>query len=285
MLWHQMTSFFTSAFYFQGTNWKLILLAIALGLVWGTIWLSLYRPPLFKKPWLWAVAFVSAILTWSAVAFAQIPLQYWTGQALVHFWSMATLNKWIYLAAIPQILLSGIVQEAAKMAPVYFSWRRTGRSFTPRFGLLVGAASGAGFGIFEAIWVHNQILASGWSFASVTTNGFNGLLGFWERIFAVGFHISSAALVGYGIAKRKGWQFYLIAAFLHGVLNYSVILIAMHRLTNVQDEIITAVYVACITAVVIWLLRCKTKEAPASPPVADTADISPVAAPQPPVSP
>ena len=280
MLLHQMTSFFTSAFYFQGTNWKLILLAVALGLVFGAVWLTLYWPPLFKKPWLWVVALVSAILTWSAIAFMQVPLQYWVGQALVHFWSVATLNKWIYVAAIPQILLSGIVQEASKMAPVYFYWWRTKKSFTPRLGLLVVAVSGAGFGIFEAIWVHNQILASGWSWASVSTNGFTALLGFWERIFTVGFHIASAALVGYGIAKGKGWLFYLIAAFLHGMLNYSVILLATHRITNMQDEMIMAIYVVCIAAVVIWLLRYKSKETKATPPAADAPDILPIATPQ-----
>jgi len=94
---------------------------------------------------------VSAILTWSAVAFAQIPLQYWTGQALVHFWSVATLNKWIIPGAIPQILLSGIVQEAAKWRRSIFPGGGRGRSFYSQFGLLVGAASGAGFGIFERL--------------------------------------------------------------------------------------------------------------------------------------
>ena len=45
----QMTSFFNSAFYFAGTNWKAILVAIALGLVFGAVWLAFYLPPLFKK--------------------------------------------------------------------------------------------------------------------------------------------------------------------------------------------------------------------------------------------
>jgi len=68
------------------------------------------------------------------------------------------LTQWLLLAGIPQILLSGLVQEASKLAPVLFYWWRNKKSFTPQFGLIAGAVSGAGFGVFEAIWVHNQIL-------------------------------------------------------------------------------------------------------------------------------
>jgi RsiW-degrading membrane proteinase PrsW (M82 family) len=265
---NQMTSFFISAFYFPGTNWELIFLAIAVGLWFGAIWLALYRPPLFKKHQLWVVAIVSAILTWTAIAFVQIPLQSWTGQAIFHIWSESTLTKWILLAAIPQILLSGIVQEAAKLAPVLFFWWRSKRNFTPQFGLIAGAVSGAGFGVFEAIWVHNQIFALGVTWSALG----NSWLGLWERFFSVAFHITVSALAGYGLAKRKGWQFYLIAAFLHGLMNYSIILIEDNLLTAVQEEIATAIFAIALTAVVLWLRWRKTKEIPANnSPTPDTA--------------
>ncbi len=93
----QMTGFFNSAFYFAGTNWKSILVAIALGLVFGAIWLVLYLPPLFKKPWLWVVAVISAILTWTAIAFIQIPLQNWYAQAVSHFWNQTVIADWYSL--------------------------------------------------------------------------------------------------------------------------------------------------------------------------------------------
>lgn len=259
-MWDQMTGFFTSAFYFAGTNWLLILLAIGIGLVFGALWLIFYRPPIFKYSWFWLVAIISAVLTWSAIAFVQIPLQYWTGEVLAHFWSINTLNQWMLIAAVPQILLSGIVQEAAKLAPVYFYWVHKKRSFTPQFGLLAGAISGAGFGIFEAIWVNNQILASGWNLAAVQANGFAALWGFWERLFAVCFHIAAAALTGYGLAKHKGWQFYLVAALLHGISNYTIILLSTNHLTVAQDEISTAIFAVCLTAFVLYLRWHKAKE-------------------------
>jgi RsiW-degrading membrane proteinase PrsW (M82 family) len=249
----QLIQFFTSAFYFPGLNWALILIAIAIGIAFGAIWLTPYWPPIIKRPGLWIVGIVSAFFTWTAIAFIQVPLQHWTGQALLHFWDQGTLTNWLLLAGIPQILLSGLVQEGAKLVPVVFYWWRNHRKFTPRFGLIVGAVSGAGFGVFEAIWIHNTIFAAGWTWSAVETSGFLALLGFWERFFSVAFHIAISALAGYGLAKRLGWQFYLIASFLHGLTNYSVLLLQANLLTSIQVEIYIAVLAVAISTVALWL--------------------------------
>jgi RsiW-degrading membrane proteinase PrsW (M82 family) len=254
----QMTQLFTSAFHFPGLGWTLILAAIALGLVFGAVWLSPYRPPLLKIRWLWVIGTISAFLTWTAIAFIQVPLQNWVGQAELHFWNARTLSQWLLLAGIPHILLSGLIQEGAKLVPVVFYWWRSHFRLTPRIGLLAGAVSGAGFGVFEAVWVHNTILASGWTWSAVETGGYLALLGFIERFFSVGFHIAAAALAGYGLAKGLGWQFYLIASFLHGATNYSVILLQLNRLTSVQMEIYVAVLAVMITGAALWLRWSKS---------------------------
>lgn len=255
----QMIGFFTSAFNFPGLSWALILIAITLGIAFGAIWLTPYWPPLARKPWFWVVGIVSTILTWTAIAFVQIPLQTWAGQALLHFWDQRTLTQWLLLAGIPQVLLSGLVQEGAKLVPVFFYWWRANRNFAPKFGLITGAVAGAGFGIFEAVWVHNTIFASGWTWHTVETTGVVALLGFWERFFSVAFHIAVSALVGYGLAKRLGWQFYLLASFLHGVTNYSVVLLQSRLLTAVQVEIYISVLAVAITAAALWLRWHKPK--------------------------
>ncbi len=72
---------------------------------------------------------------------------------------------------------------------------------------------------------------------TVEINGVLALLGFWERFFTVAFHIAASALAGYGLAKGLGWQFYLLASFLHGATNYSVILLQKGLLTGIQVEI------------------------------------------------
>jgi RsiW-degrading membrane proteinase PrsW (M82 family) len=254
-----MLEFFLSAFSFPGLDVKLILVSIGIGLAFGVFWLTPYWPPIVKRPGLWIVGIASSLLTWTSIAFIQIPLQNWAGQALDHFWGQFILLQWLLLASIPQILLSGLVQEGAKLVPVIFYWWRNNWNIDSKLGLIAGAVSGAGFGIFEAIWVYNTIFISGWNWSTVETTGFLALLGFWERFFTIAFHIAVSALAGYGLAKRHGWQFYLIASFLHGAINYSVILLQKGLLTAVQVEIYIAVLAVAIILVALWLRWHKTE--------------------------
>jgi len=114
----RMVSFFVSGLIFPNISWTFLLLGIGLAIVFGAVWFAPYWTPILKKPWAWAVLAGSAILTWAAVAFIQVPLQVWTGQALNYFWSQEVLMSWLLLAGIPGILLSGLVQEGSKLVPV-----------------------------------------------------------------------------------------------------------------------------------------------------------------------
>ena len=243
----QMLGFFVSWFATPS------IIGIALAIAFGAIWLACYWPPLFKNYWLWAVLVSSAILSLVAVTFIQIPLQVWAGRLLNHFWSEEVLMRWLLLAGIPQILLSGLVQEGSKLVPVVVYWWRSGKNIDPKLGLAIGAVAGAGLGVFEAVWVHNAIFASGWSWDAVQTGGVVALAGFWERFFVVAFHIAASALAGYGLARGWGWQFYLIASFLHGLLNYSTALLRSGLFTIVHMEIYAAAVAVMITAVALWL--------------------------------
>ena len=259
MLEH-MIAFFVSWFVYPGLSWTLMLTGIGLAIVFGAIWLTGHWPPLFKRHWLWAVLVGSAILSVAAVSFVQIPLQVLVGRALGHFWSQEILITWLLLAGIPQILLSGLVQEGAKMVPMVVWWWRSDRNIDLRLGLAIGAVAGAGLGIFEAAWVHNQVFAAGWTWEVVQSGGLTALVGFWERFFTVAFHIAVSALAGYGLAKGWGWQFYLIAAFLHALSNYSVVLLQSGVFTIIHVEIYVAVVAVLITAVVLLLRWHKTAE-------------------------
>lgn len=270
-----MLDFFKSFFYVPGLSWDLCLLGIGLAFAFGAAWFTAYWTPILKKPWAWAVLVVSAFLTLLAITFVQIPLQWWTSEALSHFWSSAVLNDWLLLAGIPTILLSGLVQEGSKLVPVVFYWQRKGRSITPRMGLILGALAGLGFGVFEALWIHNIVFASGWTWTTVQVGGVLELSAFWERFFAVGFHIAVSALAGYGLAKGWGWQFYLIASGLHALLNYGVVLAAFGLLGTVGIEVYVAVGAALVTAFVLWLRWCKTGSALTGPIPAQTEDAEP----------
>ena len=258
--------------FFQNRSASGIYLAISIGLAiaFGAVWLACYRPPLFKKPWLWAVLAGSAFLTLAAACFIQIPLLAWTVQALGHFWSQQVLWSLFYLAVIP--LVGGLVQEGAKMVPVVVWWRRSGKNIAPKLGLVIGAVSGAGFGIFEAQYAHNTIFASGWTWELVQTYGFWALFGFWERFFIIAAHIALSALAGYGLARGRGWQFYLIASALHGLLSLAWKLFPSSNLF-IHEAIIsyslgrcvyTAVLAVLVTAWALWL-RWRKKAATAEP--------------------
>jgi len=262
-----MVGYFLS--FFQNPSGWGIYLAIAIGLAiaFGAVWLAGYRPPLFKKPWLWAVLVSSAFLTPAAVSFIQIPLWVWTGQALNHFWSQEVLMRWILLAGIPQMLISGLVQEGSKLVPVVVYWWRSGKNIDPKLGLIIGAVAGVGFGILEAQWVLNGIFASGWTWELVQIYGFWALAGFWERFFTVAAHIAFSALAGYGLAKGRGWQFYLIASVLHGLFNYDVVLVQAGLFTTLHAEIYIAVLAVLVTAWALWL-RWRKGAATAGPVIA-----------------
>lgn len=238
-----MLSFFSS--WFANPS----VLGIVLAVVFGAVWLVCFWPPLFKRPWLWAVLAGSAILTLVAVTFVQIPLQVWTGQAL----GQEVFLQWPLLASIPAILFSGLVQEGSKLVPIVLYWWRKGKNIDPKLGLAIGAVAGAGFGIFEAQWIHNAIFAAGWNWEMVQNSGVIALAGFWERFFTVAFHMGVSALAGYGLARSWGWQFYLLAAFLHALVNYGAVLFGTGVMTIVQVEIYIAVIAVLVTAVVLWL--------------------------------
>jgi uncharacterized membrane protein YhfC len=93
-----------------------------------------------------------------------------------------------------------------------------------------------------------------------------GIAPFWERFFTVCLHIGASALAGYGLAKGKGWQFYLIAAGVHSLLNYGVLLFQKEIFTVNQVEIYVAVVAVLVTAWALWLRWRRGKEEETLPP-------------------
>lgn len=255
------------SFFQNPTTW-----GIGLAIAFGAVWLAGYRPSLFEKPWLWAVLVGSAFLTLAAICFIQIPLQVWTGQALNHFWSEEVLTRWILLAAVPSMLLTGLVQEGAKLVPVVVYWR-SGENIDPKLGLTIGAIAGAGFGIFEAQQGLNAQFATGMiTWDLMKTYGFMSLIytGFWHTFFIVAAQVAFPALAGYGLVKGWGWQFYLIASVLHGLLNYANVLYSAEVLTDVQAVIYITVLAVLVTAGALWLRWRKRTPEPETEAETDT---------------
>jgi len=246
---------FISGFYFPGITFYQLFAGIGLGILFGTIWYASYWTPVLKKNSSWAILSISALLTWTAICFIQVPLQSLTSLGMNNIWDQAVLMQWIFLAIIPQILYTGLVQEGAKLVPVVFVWWKRKASMTPKTGLVLGAAAGLGFGVFEAVWIHNSLFISNWDLsASIGTTGIiYGLLPFWERFFTVAFHTASSAIAGWGLAKGRGWQFYLISSFAHALLNYSIVFYSTGRLGQLQVSIYVAVLAIITASIALWL--------------------------------
>jgi RsiW-degrading membrane proteinase PrsW (M82 family) len=240
---------------------------VGLGIAFGAVWLACYWPPLFKKPWLWAVLVGSAFLTAAVVYFIQNPLM----DAIVYqtvygLGSHIVLFRLIMVVGIP--LLKGLVQEGAKLVPVVVWWRRSARSLDPKLGLVIGAVAGAGFGIVEAQRALNCALAAGWTWHVME---FYILNGFWGIFFTVAAQIAFSALAGYGLARGWGWQFYLISSSMHGLLIMARGLFEVHTPASIpswqyslEAFIYTAVIAVLVTAWALWL-RWRKKAATAEP--------------------
>jgi len=298
---HLMTSFFNAGFYFPGYNWTSILLAIAIGIGFGRLWLFLYRPPVLKNTGLWFVFIAGALLTWAAMSFIQLPLQSWLKNALVHWWNPQTLStaRFILLSYIPIVLIAGIVQEAAKIAPVFFFRQRSKSDFTPQFGLIAGAVAGAGFGIFEAVWKLNLILpdigflssltnsilhslhAAGFNYMKYSLLGSIPIMGTFGSFYSIVFHIAASALVGYGLAKHRGWQFYLLAVLLNALINFGAFLAYLPRISMTEGIIWVSVPLVLVTVFALWLRWHKPRVKPA---VSGPADVTPLIIPPTPIS-
>ncbi len=226
---------------------------IGLAVIFGLIWIACYRPPLFSHIWVWALLPASAILTYFAIAFIQVPLTGLIRQTLHNNWSQEVLLRHILLSSVPALVLCGLVQEGAKFVPVVACWWIKGKNIDPCLGLQIGAVAGVGFGIFEAQQVHNAIFASGWTWENVQLNGVMELTGFWESLFIVAMHTTATAFAGYGLAKGWGWQFYLLAVLLHALLYYIHLLFQAQILSNAQVELAIGLYAQVATLVAIML--------------------------------
>jgi RsiW-degrading membrane proteinase PrsW (M82 family) len=255
-----MVNFFVSWFIFKGIHLNQVLASIGIGILFGAIWYAVFWTTILKKPYAWSILVVSTFLTWIALSFIQIPLQAWISQAFTHFFKTEVLMKWILLTTLPQILMSGFVQEGSKLLPVAVYWWKKDKKIDPKVGLLAGAVAGLGFGVFEAIWVLNTNFTAGWNIEMIKTQGlFIALIPFIERFFAVAFHTSASAIAGWGLAKGWGWQFYIIVSIAHATVNYNVIIIAAGLLNKIQIEIYIAAVVLIVVFIALWLRWRKQK--------------------------
>jgi hypothetical protein len=255
----EMWNFLTGFFLVNPT-----ILGWGLALLFAVIWLACYRPPMGIKlrlwgirannPWLWAILVGGAIMAPIAIAITTYPIGYGIGKLITTFWNQQTIRGWGWLISIPSIIIFGLVWEGAKLVPVSIYWWKKGREIDPKFGLLIGAIAGAGFGIILAAWTNNYFMyETKWSWQLVQIEGFTALAGFWESLFILGLNIGSTALAGWGLAKGWGWKFYLIAAAIYLVTNYNTVLINYEFVSANQAQFIISLLAIIVVGATLWL--------------------------------
>lgn len=237
-----------NSFFAHSSAW-----GIGLAALFGVVWLAALKPLSLRRPGPWLLLIAGAALFAPSITWIQVPLQTLVGNALISRFGFFNYQNLIYFTGIPVVLLSGLVQAGAKLLPLSVYWWIKKRRLNHTFALTSGAMAGAGFGIVEGQWVLNTIFASGWSFRLFQIHGFLAIAGFWERLFTIAFHIGSTALAGWGISKGHGWQFYLLASFLHFFLNYTTLFYQKNDINVLQVEIIVAVFALALFSVVAWL--------------------------------
>jgi RsiW-degrading membrane proteinase PrsW (M82 family) len=238
---------------------NLSLVWIGLAITFGLVWLAALGAWQWRGKWLWLALAGVAIFPIS-VAWVQVPLANLVSNWFIHRYGLGAYQNRVFLTRIPVVLLGGLVLAGAKLFPIVVYWLGRNRKVNPKIGLAIGAMVGAGFGVFEAQWVLNKVLAFGFNLSWVTKYGFLGILPLWDTFFAVAFDLATAALLGYGLAKGKGWQFYLLVSCLQFLADYSTLLFSMGKVTIVQMEIIIAVFSVMIFGVVLWLMWRKIEE-------------------------
>lgn len=226
----------------------------ALAAVLGVFWLTvLARPGWWRLVAIYPAVALGAALFAPSIAWVQVPLQTATGNLLATQFDQAALKTHLLLLGVPQILESGIVQEAAKLLALVV----VTLLFRPRGGSVVrvGAAVGLAYGAFEAAWVFGLVFAAGWTTDTAKLVGWQAYWPFAERFFAVGFHAATGVILGVGLARGWAPAAYCLAAFLHAATNYGVVVAQAGLLDTTGLEIHVAVASLLTVLLALWLSR------------------------------
>jgi hypothetical protein len=235
---------------FVGTpDWRSAVLALA----FAAPWLVLLAGRWLRRLWAWAAVVASAVLFPLSIAWVQVPIQRGINALYANYLPAEAVSRYLALIGLPLVLIAGLVQEVAKFGVAVAGLHLVHARGSPRGGLALGAASGAGYGAMEAFWTLNTVFAAGFTWATVQLAGPGALLSFVERFFAVMFHIGVASVAAYGYAIRRPWRYLLLAIVLHTLADYVVILLQAQLLNVAELEIVVAVIAVATLSAALWI--------------------------------
>lgn len=191
----------------------------------------------------------------SLLRYTQVPLQNWYGLNYV----IPGLKEGgsLYFYAGVQALFSGIIQETLKLIPLILIM--ISRPPSKKSLVVLGMFTGLGFGIMEACAITGVAYQTGMmAFFSWAT---------FERIFAILFHSSTGAALGYAVAG--GWQkvpaIWLLMVLIHSFSNLLIVFYQKQMIGLAPLELIVAA-IDIVLAILVWLaVKGATKPGHISP--------------------
>jgi RsiW-degrading membrane proteinase PrsW (M82 family) len=140
-------------------------------------------------------------------------------------------------------LLTGLIQETLKLIPLLLAGRWL--KLKPIALISLGAFIGAGFGWVEACHIVAPL------FQARALTGYTLI----ERVFTIMFHATMGAALGYGVARKQIWQFWLAAVGLHTLGTYLIVFVQLKMLTIKSLNIIIGLYDIVLLIVMVGLQR------------------------------
>lgn len=191
------------------------------------IWLAFLGRDSLRLKWSY-ILFVVGMIIYPIILITQAPLQQWYALQVI----MPAMSKGqsIFVPTMIPSLLTGFIQETLKFLPLLIVSRMV--KIRPIALISLGAFIGAGFGFAEACHIAGPVFQAR-ALTSVTL---------FDRIFAILLHVVLGAGMGYGIARRKIWQFWLAAIGLHSLATYLVVFVQLKLIAVKALQTILIVY-------------------------------------------
>jgi len=239
--------------------WLYSALFIVIGAAW---WFAIFR--VAGRPRTGSLAADSAwpnlflllvLIVWGGLGLeltllVQPPIQNWYTR--VTDFSFAEATTGTLALGFGAVLITGIVQEFLKGVPLWVGFRFI-RGGHHRLGgsiwlwLTWGAALGFGFGVWEAIRI-----------VAVPLSEYSGSMlwmALFERFWAIGFHVLSPVLMAAFLMVGRGFLGYVVAAVVHGMINYSAVLHSFWLIDMNTTEGLIAALVALLFLYTWYRLR------------------------------
>ncbi len=232
------------------TALPLYLFYILVGLVFGICVIKNYYNRLETY-----IVLILGAAGFSILRYTQIPLQTWYATTYIVPGLKAGGSLFFYSGV--QALFSGLIQETLKLIPLILIL--TTRPPSKKSLVILGMFTGMGFGIMEACSITGFAYQSGlMSFISWAT---------FERIFAILFHTSTGAALGYALAA--GWKkvpaIWLLMVLIHSFSNLLIVFYQKEMVALAPLELIVA-GIDVVLALLVWLaVRGATRTDGATP--------------------